>query len=338
MSSRRCSTGSTGKGKNNAVAEDDDGQWEVISKKSNKNRPAAAASNHHHFKPPNTADPKRPPPPAPAPAPARGGNLRGARAAPPPSSHVDHSSSSYRAPHPHPHPHTDIPPPLQHGWNWQSRPRPPPQPQYPPTDPQHPKPKHNHINDDDHHINDDDDEDGNNSDALDDDDDDDDDDDLLSDDFDSDSSDKSHNTLKKSKWFSKFFTLIDDLKIEEVNDPEREWHCPSCQGGPGAIDWYQGLQPLMTHAKTKGGAKMKLHRKLAQLLEEELKRKGTSVVPPGEAFGRWEVLQGEEKDREIVWPPMVVIMNTQLEKDEYDKVSQSFIVLIHNCHLFFNTL
>ncbi|TQE04959.1 hypothetical protein C1H46_009430 [Malus baccata] len=62
-----------------------------------------------------------------------------------------------------------------------------------------------------------------------------------------------------------------------------------------------------------------LHRELAELLDEELMRKGTAVIPAGEAFGKWKGLKDEEKDLEIVWPPMIVIMNTKLEQDDNDK-------------------
>ncbi|PPR95380.1 hypothetical protein GOBAR_AA25284 [Gossypium barbadense] len=111
----------------------------------------------------------------------------------------------------------------------------------------------------------------------------------------------------------------DKLRVEEINDPARQWHCPACRGGPGAIDWYRGLQPLVTHAKTKGSKRVKLHRELAELLDEELRRRGTSVIPAGEAFGKWRGLKDEEKDHEIVWPPMVIIMNTRLQQDDNDK-------------------
>ncbi|RYR25083.1 hypothetical protein Ahy_B02g058711 isoform B [Arachis hypogaea] len=104
-----------------------------------------------------------------------------------------------------------------------------------------------------------------------------------------------------------------------INDPERQWHCPACQNGPGAIDWYRGLQPLMTHAKTKGSKRMKMHREFALLLDEELRRRGTTVVPAGEAFGKWKGLVDMEKDHEIIWPPMVIIQNTKLEQDENEK-------------------
>lgn len=146
------------------------------------------------------------------------------------------------------------------------------------------------------------------------------DDDLMSDEYDSDASQKSHETRKKSKWFRKFFENLDKLTIEQINEPERQWHCPACQGGPGAIDWYRGLQPLMNHAKTKGSKRVKVHRELAVLLDEELRRRGTTVVPAGEAFGKWKGLKELEKDHEIVWPPMVIIQNTKLEQDDNEKV------------------
>jgi hypothetical protein len=47
--------------------------------------------------------------------------------------------------------------------------------------------------------------------------------------------------------------------------------------------------------------------------------RGTTMVPSGEQFGKWAGLRGVT-DREIVWPPMVIVMNTLLEKDDADKV------------------
>ncbi|KAL2246489.1 protein SUPPRESSOR OF GENE SILENCING 3 [Sesamum indicum] len=144
------------------------------------------------------------------------------------------------------------------------------------------------------------------------------DDELMNDDFDSDESQKSHETRKKNRWFKELFQCLDGLTVEQINEPERQWHCPACKGGPGAIDWYRGLQPLIAHARTKRSKRVKLHRELAELLDEELRRRGTSAVPAGEIFGKWKGLE-KRADKEIVWPPMVVIMNTKHEKDENDK-------------------
>ncbi|XP_059657116.1 protein SUPPRESSOR OF GENE SILENCING 3-like [Cornus florida] len=208
-----------------------------------------------------------------------------------------------------------ISPPLEHGWKWKSdgaaytlssklgldkneiisNPH--------PFDVN--KNKVNEIGDDD----DDDD-----SDAVDDTDD-----ELLSDDSESDESQKSHETRKRSKLFNAFFDNLDKLTVEEINEPARQWHCPACQNGPGAIDWYRGLQPLITHAKTKGSNWLKLHRDLAEILDEELRSRGTASIPAGEACGKWKGLDETVKDHEIVWPPMFVIMNTRREKDENEK-------------------
>ncbi|XP_006664413.2 protein SUPPRESSOR OF GENE SILENCING 3 homolog [Oryza brachyantha] len=142
--------------------------------------------------------------------------------------------------------------------------------------------------------------------------------DDMSDDFDSDGTEKSFETRKKHKLLKSFFEVLETLSVEQLNEPTRQWHCPACKHGPGAIDWYKGLQPLMAHAKTKGSIKVRLHRELAELLERELSLRGTSVVPAGEQFHKWKGLE-ESTDREIVWPPMVIVMNTLLEQDEDDK-------------------
>ncbi|XP_073013393.1 protein SUPPRESSOR OF GENE SILENCING 3 homolog [Typha latifolia] len=206
-----------------------------------------------------------------------------------------------------------IPPPLTHGWQWAARGRTPgsqvkKEEAHPPQDGSigyNSEPDTTSQQPDD--VSDDDDDD-----LIDSDDD-------LSDDYGSDASQKSHETRKKNKWFSGFFEALDKLTVQEINEQMRQWHCPACHNGPGAIEWYKGLQPLMTHAKTKGATRVKLHRELAELLEEELRRRGTSVEPAGEQYGKWKGLRETTTDYEIVWPPMVVIMNTLLEQDENDK-------------------
>nr|GEV61484.1 protein suppressor of gene silencing 3 [Tanacetum cinerariifolium] len=145
------------------------------------------------------------------------------------------------------------------------------------------------------------------------------DDELLCDEYDSDESPKSHEERKKHKWFVEFFTTLDKLTVEQINEPDRQWHCPACKNGPGAIEWYKSLQYLISHAQRIGSKRVKLHRDFAEVLEEELRIKGSTVVAAGESYGQWEGLDEKVEDKEIVWPPMVIIMNTLLEPDEKDK-------------------
>ncbi|KAM0017701.1 putative XS domain, protein SUPPRESSOR OF GENE SILENCING 3 [Helianthus debilis subsp. tardiflorus] len=194
-----------------------------------------------------------------------------------------------------------IPPPLQSGWNWNSRPGNAWQARNNAPNPQT-FVAEEHVED--HNENEEVEES---------------DDELLSDEYDSDESPKTHEEQKNNPWYAEFFRTLDTLTVDQVNEPTRQWHCPACQNGPGAIDWYKSLQSLVTHAKTKGSKRVKLHRDLAVVLEEELRRKGATVNPAGEAYGQWKGLSEVVKDREIVWPPMVVIMNTQLEQDDNDK-------------------
>lgn len=147
-------------------------------------------------------------------------------------------------------------------------------------------------------------------------DDDSDEDEFLSGDH-SDGKEMSFEERRKSRWFKKLFECLDKLTSTKINDPERRWHCPVCKGGPGEIMWFTGLQSLVLHTKTKGGSRIKLHRELAQLLAEELRLRGTTVVPASEVYGQWDGVEYE--DKEILWPPMVIIMNTALAKDDNEK-------------------
>ncbi|KAJ0697939.1 putative protein SUPPRESSOR OF GENE SILENCING 3 [Helianthus annuus] len=138
-------------------------------------------------------------------------------------------------------------------------------------------------------------------------------------DYDSDDNPISHEERKKNRWYADFFETLDSLTIDQINEPTRQWHCPACQNGPGAIDWYCSIQALVAHAKTKGSKRVKIHRDLAGILEEELRRKGATVNPAGKSYGQWTGLNEVVKDKQIVWPPMVIIMNTRLEQDENEK-------------------
>eukprot|EP00249_Psilotum_nudum_P034750 c54217_g1_i1 orf=554-1501(+) len=59
---------------------------------------------------------------------------------------------------------------------------------------------------------------------------------LGSEDFESDVSDESINTRKKNKWFLSFFQTLDALTNDQLEEHDRQWHCPACRGGVGAID------------------------------------------------------------------------------------------------------
>lgn len=141
------------------------------------------------------------------------------------------------------------------------------------------------------------------------------------DDYDSEASPRSPKSCKKSKWFKKFLKGLEYMSTEEINDPARQWHCPACQGAAGAIKRYLSLKTLVKHAKTKGSRRVRLHRELAQLLEEKLLgSQASSAALGGEACGNWKGLKEEKKYQEIVWSPMVVITNTIHKKDENNKV------------------
>ncbi|KAJ7513938.1 hypothetical protein O6H91_23G020200 [Diphasiastrum complanatum] len=141
---------------------------------------------------------------------------------------------------------------------------------------------------------------------------------ISGEDYDSNASEKSHESQKRNKVFCAFFRSLDALPPEELEKESRQWHCPACKGGPGAIDWYRGFQPLLNHAKTVK-KKVKLHRTFHKILENDLSLRQASAASG--MFGMWKGLRGDEEVNNplIVWPPMVVIQNTKLDQDAQDK-------------------
>nr|XP_024375951.1 protein SUPPRESSOR OF GENE SILENCING 3 homolog isoform X3 [Physcomitrium patens]PNR54016.1 hypothetical protein PHYPA_007692 [Physcomitrium patens] len=134
---------------------------------------------------------------------------------------------------------------------------------------------------------------------------------------------ESHEDQKKIKWFRDFFQDLDSMTDAQLNEHDRQWHCPACKGGPGAIDWFRGLVPLATHARTMRSRRVKLHRKFAEILEEELRirRSAQPNVELQSTFGKWNGLSEdtESQQKMIIWPPILVIQNTQLEQDDEGK-------------------
>ena len=146
------------------------------------------------------------------------------------------------------------------------------------------------------------------------------DDEIVSDDYDSDDSQMSHDSRKKHPYFVELFESLDELTADQINEPVRQWHCPACRDGPGSIHWFRGMKAFVTHIKTKGSRRPKLHRDLADLLDEELCRRGAVAVQNAEVFGKWVGVDKDVVDWNIVGPPMVIVQNTLLELDENEKV------------------
>ncbi|KAJ6694861.1 PROTEIN SUPPRESSOR OF GENE SILENCING 3 [Salix koriyanagi] len=92
---------------------------------------------------------------------------------------------------------------------------------------------------------------------------------------------------------SKKSRLSTELVPDNFNKPIEQFYCPACAEDSGGI---------------KGAA------------DKEVRQKGTSDCYGGEVLSKWKGLKDENKDHEIVWPPMFVVMNTaRLKIDENNK-------------------
>ncbi|BAT86797.1 hypothetical protein LR48_Vigan09g270000 [Vigna angularis] len=116
------------------------------------------------------------------------------------------------------------------------------------------------------------------------------DDDRSLDDIDSDTGERSHEQCKNSKWLRNFFDGLNALANEEISSQDRQWHCPACQGIPGGIGWYKGLQSLLDHSRTIQSKRVRLHRMFAETLQEESFRRRVPLTVVCEIHDGWEGL------------------------------------------------
>ncbi|KAH9302938.1 hypothetical protein KI387_014521, partial [Taxus chinensis] len=122
-------------------------------------------------------------------------------------------------------------------------------------------------------------------------------------------SSNTHQAMKNNKVFKGFFESLEPLSLKVINN--EEWGCPACKGGGARANArYKGMQSLIEHAKTTKFWNGRLHQKFVKVLEEEVKTRGIACSVVQHVYGKWLGLENVYSEHEIVWPPMVVIQNT----------------------------
>ncbi|KAI3711850.1 hypothetical protein L1987_70399 [Smallanthus sonchifolius] len=121
---------------------------------------------------------------------------------------------------------------------------------------------------------------------------------------------QSGNTVPNPQPFGVEEHVEDDNENEEIDESDDEL----------LSDEYDSDEIPKSHEeRKKNPCGIALLVRMVLVLLTGIAYKGATVNPAGESYGQWMGLNEVVKDKEIVWPPMVVIMNTQLEQDESDK-------------------
>ncbi|MQM08045.1 hypothetical protein Taro_040898 [Colocasia esculenta] len=119
---------------------------------------------------------------------------------------------------------------------------------------------------------------------------------------------------RRSSWLRGFLAQIGEMGPDDMGDPAAAILCPACKGGPGGSLRYRGLQALLDHARSVMAKRVKLHRRFAEILEIELRARRRNQDDSSEKAER--LAEGVAGDRTIPWPPMVVVLNTRIGKQE----------------------
>lgn len=141
----------------------------------------------------------------------------------------------------------------------------------------------------------------------------------------------SREEARRSSWLRGFVAWMGKMSTEEV----AVMLCPACKGGPGGSQRYRGFHALLDHARRVMAKRVRLHRRFAEILEEELRtrrpgRQGDGSEQTTATDEKCEGLgggaEGVAGDRRVPWPPMVVVLNTRLGKQEgSDKVVYRYV-------------
>ncbi|KAM7253075.1 hypothetical protein ACFE04_025693 [Oxalis oulophora] len=131
---------------------------------------------------------------------------------------------------------------------------------------------------------------------------------ISRDSFESDESNEEGGENKRL--VDEFIEKLSSMCMGKILDQTIQWYCPACRGGPDATRMYNGLHPLVAHVTAHGKTRSNLHRELAQVLGKMLPK-----TPIERVSDKWKTFQVVNKYAEIVWPPMVVIVNTCFRLD-----------------------
>lgn len=133
-------------------------------------------------------------------------------------------------------------------------------------------------------------------------------------------------TTKKKlrKSLQVFLDGLDSPSNEDLENEKQNWKCLVCEGGPGKTQWWGGLRKLTSHLLNKTQIwRPEEHREFGLKLVSKLEERGVKLFSGfpkmEEICSRSKGVQRERFLQPVVWPPMVLVVNTHLYPTEDGK-------------------
>ncbi|CAI5494944.1 unnamed protein product [Closterium sp. Naga37s-1] len=137
---------------------------------------------------------------------------------------------------------------------------------------------------------------------------------------------------KHSPAVARFLKHLSMMGKEQILAQDCQYKCTACRAGKGEIHWWPGIHSLLQHAETIRSRRISEHRAFAAAVHVHLRERGVVLEgggagregEEGTLQGQWRGVEGwraEEENAMVLWPPVVIVRNTRLQRGADGQVS-----------------